>query len=129
MRKSDEAQVDLSERAPESVRRDVHHLRLVFEEVRETMQPLEELAEQMEPLLSKFGSSEEMVESLGLDSRDRRFLTRTGRAYKTAKWSLERISDEMEAFAPIIDKLRLAQERETSADADRSKDTLRSRAR
>lgn len=107
--------LDLTERAPRAVRDDVRHLQSVFEDVRRIMESLEELAEQMEPLLNKFESSEEMAESLGLDSRDRRLLMRMAHAYKTAKWSLERISNEMEVFAPLIDKLQLAQKEEGSA--------------
>lgn len=114
--------IDLTKEAPRPVKEDVHHLRVVFDEVRTTMEPLEELAEQMGPLLSKFESSEEMVETLGLDSRDRRLLARMGRAYKAARWALERISDEMEVFEPLVDKLRLAQERETSAGGERPED-------
>jgi DNA-binding MarR family transcriptional regulator len=118
--------IDLTESAPQPVRDDVHHLRLVFDEVRTTMEPLEGIAEQMEPLLGKFGSSEEMVESLGLDSRDRRLLARMGHAYKAARWALERISDEMENFEPLIDKLRSAQEGGPTTNADRSTDALTS---
>ncbi len=111
-----------AEEEPQSPREEVYQLRLIFDRLREMMEPLEELADRMGPLLNKFESSEEELPEL--DARDMHLLMEMARAYERAQWLYERVSEGMKALTSLIDKLQLGQEGKASADASRPKDTL-----
>ncbi len=118
-----------TEEEPQSPRKEVYHLRLIFDQLREMMEPLEELADRMRPLLSKFESSDEGAELPELDARDMQLLMQMARAYERVQWLYEHVSDGMSALSALIDKMQSARDEEAPAGIDRLKDPLTPGAR